>query len=107
MIPFDQLDRYRKPTPYDVLGVSPDATAREIVGARNGLKRDWQEKSCDPGERAKQLQRIENAYDQINKPELRIKIDFFLVDPKLFLKQVQTIAQRVPKPKAEVEGVLK
>lgn len=107
MIALDQLDRYRKPTPYDVLGVSPDATAKEIVGARNGLKRDLQEKGGDSNQRAKDLQRVETAYDQLCKADLRVRIDFFLLDPKLFLKQTQAIAQRVPKPKAEVEGVLK
>jgi hypothetical protein len=107
VIPLNELDRYRRPSPYDVLGVGPDASAREIVGARNNLKRDLQEKGGDPAHRAKEMQRIEAAYDQLCKADLRVRIDFFLLDPKLFLKQTQAIAQRVPKPKAELEGVFK
>jgi curved DNA-binding protein CbpA len=103
----DDLDRYQRQSAYDLLGVPPGASAKEIRDRRNTLKYDLKEATMDASERAKQMQRIEEAYDQVSKAELRLKIDFFLLDPRVFLKQCETIAQDLTKPKTEVDGVIK
>ena len=107
MIALEELDRYRQPTPYEALGAAPDATAKEILNQRNTLQRDAQEGGGDPGRREKEIQRVGAAYDLLCNPGVRVRVDFFLLDPKLFLKQCQAIAGEVPKPKAEIEGALK
>ncbi len=101
------LDRYQRLTPYEVLGVMPDASATEIRDRRTNMQRDVQEGKLEPSARAKELQRIEAAYDQLCKADLRVRVDFFLLDGKLFLKRVETIAKTLTKPKTDVEGVIK
>jgi hypothetical protein len=103
----EALDRYQKPLPYEVLGVAPDASARDVLNSRNALKRDLQEAGGDPSERARKLQRIEEAYDQVCKPANRMRIDFFLLDPKVGLRQCQALAQGLTRPNTDIQGVIK
>ena len=105
--PYQELDRYQKQSPYEVLGVQPDASATEIRDHRTNMQRDIQEAKMDASTRAKELQRIEAAYDLLCKADLRVRIDFFLLDGKLFLKRCESIARTLSKPKTDVEGVIK
>lgn len=103
----EALDRYERRTAYDLLGVSPGAGAKEIRDRRNTLKRDLQESAMDAGERARQMQRVEEAYDLVSKAEQRLRVDFFLLDPAVFQKQCEAVARTLTTPKTEVEGVIK
>ena len=103
----ETLDRYERRTAYDLLGVSPGASAKEIRDRRNTLKRDLQEAAMDAGERARQMQRVEEAYDLVSKAEQRLRVDFFLLDPVVFQKQCEAVAQTLTKPKTDVDGVIK
>lgn len=101
------LDRYQRPTPYEVLGVMPDATMVEVRDRRTNMQRDVQEARMDASARAKELQRIEAAYDKLCKSEMRVRVDFFLLDGKLFLRRCESIAKTLTKPTTDVQGVIK
>jgi len=104
----DVIDWYQEATPYAALGIeSPDADAKEVRDAYNGLKRDLQEQNIPAPERAKRSQELESAYEQIRMPAARVKVDFFLLDRNLGRKQCEAIAAGLPKPNTDVEGVFK
>jgi DnaJ-class molecular chaperone len=105
--PGDVLEWYTGRTPYDVLGVPPDADARQVRDAFNALQRDLQEKGLSPAELAKQTQALQVAYDQLRDPAERVRVDFRLLDRNLGKKQCEAIAAGVKKPNTEVEGVVK
>jgi hypothetical protein len=103
----EALDRYHAASPYDTLGVSPDATAAEVRDRHNELQRQLQEASMSQSERAKETQRLEAAYNQLRVPANRMRIDFFVLDPQLGRKQCEAAARALAKPSTEVQGLLK
>lgn len=100
-------DRYQRESAYEILGVGSDASAVEIRDRRNVLQREINDREKDSNQRAKELERVENAYNQVCTGDLRVRVDFFLLDAKLFLKQSEAIARTLTKPKTDVEGVIK
>lgn len=104
----DLSSRYDAKTPYATLGLeSPDADAREIRDTYNELNRDLQESNTPPQDRARRTQELETAYEQLRTAGTRVQVDFFLLDRNLGRKQCAAIAEKIPKPKTEVEGVIK
>jgi hypothetical protein len=103
----EAFDRYRSALPYEVLGVSPDADAREIRDKHNELQRNLQEANVGPSERTKEGQRLESAYNQLRVPGNRMRIDFFLLDAGLGAKQCEAVAKSLARPDTEMKGVLR
>lgn len=68
-------------TAYKILGISPDADAREIIRVRGALARDLKNRSeatRDPEEKKRlneELLRINDAGEKIARPALREKYD--------------------------------
>lgn len=101
------LDWYEQPTPYDVLGVPPEAGAAQVRDAYNGLQRDLQETGAASSERAKQKERLDTAYNLLRVAGSRMRIDFFLLDPQLGQKQCEAQAKTLAKPNTDIQGVIK
>jgi len=101
------LDFYDRPTPYDVIGVSPDAEAKDIRDRYAGLQRDMAMRGEAAETRAREKERLDAAYNQIRVAAGRIRVDFFLLDSHLALRQAETVAKEVAKPDLDVAGVLK
>ncbi len=100
-------DPYSEPTPYDVLGLKPEASATEIRDQFNKLQRDLQESSLSVSERSKRKQELESAYNQLRVAAQRVKVDFWLLDPRIGLKQVESLAESLTTPDTNVEGLVK
>ena len=105
--PTDVLEWYTARTPYDILGVPPDADARHVRDTFNALQRDLQEKGLPAGELAKRTQELEAAYGELRDPANRVRVDFRLLDRNLGRKQCEAIAAGLPKPNTDVSGVVK
>ncbi len=100
-------DPYSQPSPYDVLGVKPDATAAEIRDRKTKLDRDNQESGASASERAKRKQELDAAYDQLRVAEKRVRVDFWLLDPRIGQKQCERLAENLATPNTDVEGLIK
>jgi curved DNA-binding protein CbpA len=103
----DELDPYRCETPYDVLGVPPEASAVEIRNKYNSLKRDLQESGLDAREHGQKKERIEAAYNQLRTPAQRVRIDFKFLDRSLGSRQCEAIAKTLEKPNTDVGKLIK
>ena len=101
------FDPYAEQSPYDLLGLTPDASAVEIRDRFNELQRDIQENGMSVGERAKRNQELEDAYNQLRVASQRVKVDFWILDSRIGRKQCETIAETVAKPTTEVKGLIK
>lgn len=98
-------DPYSQATPYELLGVTPDASAVQIRDTYNQLKRDAQEAGGDIKKRSQRLQEIEAAYNKLRVAGQRAQVDFFLLDPRMGLKQCESLAQSLLTPDTKVEGL--
>jgi hypothetical protein len=103
----DTFDRYKAPLPYEVLGVSTDADAREIRDRHNELQRNLQEAGVSASDRGREAQRLESAYNQLRVAGNRMRVDFFLLDASLGAKQCEAAAKALARPALELKGVLK
>lgn len=101
------FDFYDRPTPYEVLGVSPDASAADIRDRHNALQRDIQERDIPLAERSREKERLDAAYNQLRVAGGRMRVDFFLLDARVGLKQCATIAAELPKPNTQIEGLIR
>jgi hypothetical protein len=101
------VDFYERPTPYMVLDVPPDAPAADIRDRYAGLQRDIQEEGASTEARAKEKERIDAAYNQVRVAGNRMRVDFFLIDPQLGLKQAEAIAKGIGPPDTKIEGLVK
>lgn len=59
-------------TPYEVLGIEPCATLKEIKAAYRILSKEYHP---DKGGDAEKFQRLQNAYDVLSNPERRARYD--------------------------------
>ena len=100
-------DRYSRPTPYEFLGVPPTATATELRTRFAQLERDIRETGIDGSERARRQEKLKAEYDKVSTGGQRVRVDFFLIDANLGLRQCQAAAESVPKPEAKVGDVVK
>jgi len=98
---------YGEPSPYDILGVKPDASAAEVRDRYNALQRENQESGAAVGERSKRKTELEEAYNRLRVSGQRVKVDFAILDPGIGLKQCELIAQTVATPTTTVEGLVK
>src|SRR3954468_3331002 len=101
------LDFYERPTPYQVLEVPTDATAKEISVQHTKRCRALLEEGGSTTEQVKQKQPLDKAYEQLRVAKERVKVDFFLLDPRLGRKQAEALAKALPKPDTNVTGMLK
>lgn len=97
---------YEQPTSYATLGVGSDASAAQIRDRYNDLAREIQEAGGDAAQRAKRLQEIESAYNQLRAASARAAVDFFLLDPRIGQKHSEAIAKELLLPNTKVEGLL-
>jgi hypothetical protein len=100
-------DPYAEPLPYEVLGLKPEASATEIRDRFNKLQRDMLENSLSVGERSKCKQELEAAYNQLRVAAQRVKVDFWLLDPRIGRKQCENLAQSLATPNTSVAGLVK
>ena len=102
-----ECNRYRRATPYEVLGVSPNATAKDIRDHYTRLTREVRDSGLDVAERSKREKQLEEAYAQLRIAANRIKVDFFLLDKSLGMKRCRAIAEKLGKPDTEVAKIVK
>src|SRR5262249_837234 len=62
--------------PFEILGVSPDATDDEIRAAYLARVRE-----CPPDRSPEQFEKIRDAYEKLRDPRARIRHRLFSVDP--------------------------
>ena len=98
---------YDEATPYEVLDLDPQATAVEIRDRHNKLQRDLQESSLTTNERSRRKQQLEAAYNQLRVAAQRVRVDFWLLDPRIGLKQCESLAEDLAVPETNVEGLVK
>ena len=101
------FDRYGGKNPYEVLGLSPDAGAAEIRDRHAELLRNLQEAGASSGDRAREKERLDAAYLPLRMAGTRMRIDFFLLDSQLGLKQCEAVAKTLAKPNTDVKGIIK
>ena len=87
---------YDEATPYEVLDLAPQATAVEIRDRHNKLQRDLKESSLTSSERSRRKQQLEAAYNQLRVAAQRVRVDFWLLDPRIGLKQCKSLARTLP-----------
>ena len=69
-------DRPRQPSPYDVLGVRPDASDRDITRAYRRLARAWHPDARPAGAGAAgRFQAVSDAYELLSDPAQRAAYD--------------------------------
>jgi hypothetical protein len=100
-------DRYSQPNPYEVLGVAPDASAAAIRDRYAQLQRDLQEAGGKAGDRAKEKERLDAAYNQLRVAGSRMRVDFFMLDNRLGLAQCEALAKALAKPNTDIQGLIK
>jgi hypothetical protein len=100
-------DPYKETTPYQVLGLSPDATAVQIRDCYNALQRELQEQGMSVSDRSKRKQELDAAYNQLRVAAERVKVDFRILDPLIGKRQCETIAATFATPDTTVEGLIK
>ena len=103
----EDVDPYNGESPYDILGVKPSATAKEIKNTYARTKRDIQESGLTPSERAQKLQIIEEAYNQLRVAANRVQVDFFTVDNEIGHRQCRAVAEAFQKPDTDVGDLIK
>jgi hypothetical protein len=91
-----------QPTPYEILGLSPAASAAEIRDRHSALVREIREAGGD----AARLREVETAYNALRNPLERAKVDFFLVDSQLGQQDCEAIARTLLSPEIKVEGLI-
>jgi curved DNA-binding protein CbpA len=69
--------------PFDILGISPDASADEIRAAYLAKVRE-----CPPDRSPEQFERVRDAYEKVRDPRARIRHRLFAVDPRARLSSV-------------------
>jgi hypothetical protein len=79
------VDPYQPPTPYDVLGIRNGlrASARDIGKAYNDAKKKARHIK-DTKERAARMEELERAKEQLQRPDDRVLVDFFLLGDDVF-----------------------
>jgi len=89
-------DPYETPTPYETLGLKTGihATAKEIGKSFNKATRKARHIK-DSRERAARIQQLEWAKEQLQRPENRVMVDFFLLSDDLFVDLCVTYGQRL------------
>ncbi|MHC4407279.1 MAG: hypothetical protein ACYTG0_47320 [Planctomycetota bacterium] len=100
-------DPYREKTPYEVLEIPPESTAVQIRDRHTDLQRANQESGASVSDRSKRKQELEEAYNRLRVAGQRVKVDFYLLDPQIGVRQCQTIAEGVAKPNTNVKGLVK
>lgn len=89
-------DPFQHPTSYEILGVKKGikATAKEIGKAYNKEKRAVRRIS-NVKERAARLEALDRAKDQLQRPEDRVLVDFFVLGEDLFGNLATDFSQKL------------
>ncbi len=105
-----RLDPYQEPTAYEMLNIKKGiyATSKEIGKAYNKAQgRAKHIKSSE--ERAERMAQLEWAKEQLQRPENRVLVDFFLLGDDLFADLCVRCGERLaatPLPTGQVLGEL-
>ncbi len=76
----EEKNPYSKMSPYDVLGVSPSATARELHAARLDKLEDINYADYDEKTRITRRNEVEQAYTTLRDVRSRVSVVMFMLD---------------------------
>lgn len=101
-------DPFRVPSPYEVIGVNKPlrASAKEIGKAYNKERRAARS-IADLKERAARMEALDEAKEQLQRPENRVLVDFFLLGEDVFADLCVAVSGRLaeyPIPTGKVLG---
>jgi DnaJ-class molecular chaperone len=102
----DDKNPYFGRTPFDILGVSPSATSRELLEARDEKLEEVDYQHADQGERILARQRITQAYDQLSDARSRVGVEMFVFDNTLGRQEAVREAEKHLADPPDVTGVL-
>lgn len=93
---FAEYDPFHRPSPYDILEIKNGlkASAKEIGQAYNKLKRKARQLK-DVKERAARMEALDRAKEQLQRPENRVLIDFFMLGDDLFADLCDRLGERL------------
>lgn len=102
----DEYNPYSDSSPFDVLGVSPSASGRDIVDARDDKLEDIEfDFKDDPEERLNEAKKVKAAYDVISDPRSRFGLEMFRFDPSVGQSDCREAADRRVGTEIDVSGV--
>lgn len=103
-----EFDPFHSPTPYAVLEIENglQASAKDIGRAYNTLKRKARSIS-DVKARAARVEALDRAKEQLQRPENRVLIDFFLLGDALFADLCRALAARLATREMPVRTALR
>jgi len=92
-----KFNPYRRPTPYDILGLKDGtaATLRDIGRACNDQRKKART-IPDTAERAKRMKELDEAKAQLLRPEDRVLLDFFILGGQVFVELCCRYGQKFP-----------
>lgn len=90
------LNPYRRPSPYEVLEVKkgPQASANDIGAAYNRARNEAR-RIKDTKQRAKRMQELEAAKEQLLRPDDRVLFDFFILGGEVFGDLCQSLGEKL------------
>lgn len=96
---------YSDATPFEILGVSPSASTREILEVRDEKLEDL-DYSFEGEQRIIERQKIMAAYDQLSDSRSRVSVEMFFFDSMVGHKEVTDAASEHTKATPDVGAVL-
>jgi len=96
---------YSGTTPFEVLGVSPSATSRDILRARDEKLEDI-DYTFQGEQRILERAKLMAAYEQLSDARTRLAVEFFSFDSTVGQKEVHDTSEQLLAAKIDVGGVL-
>ena len=96
---------YSGTTPFEVLGVSPSATSRDILRARDE-KLEEIDYAFQSEQRIVERTKLMDAYESLSDARTRLAVEFFFFDSTVGQKEVQEASEKLLTTKIDVGGVL-
>lgn len=98
---------YSGRTPFDILGVTPSATAREMTEARDERLEDIDFGDHDDQERIQLKNEVNQAYDQIRNVRARVSLEIFFFDQAVGQEECRRSAEQHQAVTFDFDRVLK
>jgi len=93
----DAKNPYSGRTAFDILGVPPTAGKRELNMARNEKLQELEDAGHDDNRRIPLRKEIQDAYDAIRDPKLRVGVEIFFYDKTVGREECLSVAERQKK----------